>query len=65
MWRCCIGEDKGAIWVWVAIRGDSVSIVRIRKDRLIGCRSMYNVKPANVRKANGLIHLELESKMRQ
>ena len=29
--------------------GDSVSIVRIRKDRLIGCRSMYNVKPANVR----------------
>ena len=44
-----VGEDKECYHVLGGNQGDSVSIVRIRKDRLIGCRSMYNVKPANVR----------------
>lgn len=45
-----VGEDSECYHVIGGNQGDSVSITRIRKDRLIGCRSMYKTKPANVRK---------------
>jgi uncharacterized protein (TIGR02594 family) len=44
-----VGEDKECYHILGGNQSDSVSVTRIRKERLIGCRSMYKVKPANVR----------------
>lgn len=44
-----VGEDKDCYHVLGGNQSDSVCVTRIRKDRLIACRSMYNVKPATVR----------------
>jgi uncharacterized protein (TIGR02594 family) len=43
------GEDKECYHVLGGNQSDSVSITRIRKERLIACRSMYKVKPPNIR----------------
>lgn len=46
-----IGEDKQSFYhVLGGNQGDSVSITRIAKERLLSSRAMYNQKPANVRK---------------
>ena len=44
-----VGEDKECYHVLGGNQSDSVSITRIRKERLLACRSMYKVKPATVR----------------
>lgn len=45
-----VGEDKECYHVLGGNQGDSVSIVRIRKNRLLACRALYSIaKPANVR----------------
>jgi uncharacterized protein (TIGR02594 family) len=44
-----VGEDSECYHVLGGNQSDSVCITRIRKARLIGCRSMYKVKPATVR----------------
>lgn len=46
-----VGEDKTSYHVLGGNQGNSVSIVRIKKDRLIACRRPpYKVQPLNVRK---------------
>ncbi len=44
-----VGEDADCYHVLGGNQGDSVSIARIRKGRLIAARESYNVRPANVR----------------
>lgn len=44
-----VGEDAEYYHVLGGNQGDAVSIARIRKPRLLACRTMYRVKPANVR----------------
>jgi len=45
-----VGEDSECYHVLGGNQGDRVSIIRIPKRRLIGCRAMYKVgKPTNVR----------------
>lgn len=44
-----VGEDKDCYHILGGNQGDSVSIVRISKTRLIASRELYNVRPANVR----------------
>lgn len=44
-----VGEDSECYHVLGGNQSDSVCVARIRKERLIGCRSMYKVKPATVR----------------
>lgn len=44
-----VGEDSECYHVLGGNQSDSVCITRIRKQRLIGCRAMYKVKPPNVR----------------
>jgi uncharacterized protein (TIGR02594 family) len=45
----CVGEDKECYHVLGGNQSDSVSVTRIRKERLLACRAMYKVKPATVR----------------
>lgn len=44
-----VGEDTDCYHVLGGNQGDSVSITRIRKGRLIAARESYNVRPANIR----------------
>jgi len=44
-----VGEDKQCFHVLGGNQGDKVCITRIEKDRLLGARCMYKVKPANIR----------------
>ena len=44
-----VGEDKECYHVLGGNQSDKVCVTRIRKDRLLACRSMYKNKPANVR----------------
>lgn len=45
-----VGEDKHSFYhVLGGNQGDSVSITRIAKERLLSSRAMYKVKPANIR----------------
>ena len=45
-----VGEDATHYHCLGGNQKDSVCITRISKDRLRGCRALYNTKPANVRK---------------
>ncbi len=44
-----VGEDSDCYHVLGGNQSDSVCITRIRKERLIACRSLYKIKPDNVR----------------
>jgi len=44
-----VGEDSDCYHVLGGNQSDSVCIARLRKDRLIACRTMYKIKPSNVR----------------
>ena len=43
------GEDSDGYHVLGGNQSDSVCVARLRKERLIGCRSSYKIKPSNVR----------------
>lgn len=45
-----VGEDATHYHVIGGNQKDSVSIMRLAKDRLRGCRALYQTKPANVRR---------------
>jgi len=44
-----VGEDSEYYHILGGNQGDAVSIDRIRKPRLLACRTMYRVKPTTVR----------------